>query len=241
MLNDRHLNRIADNAVRPMADRLGRRIRVSFGSGAAALDLASIRRAYRRYAGIYDTIFGAILEPGRRVAATLANNRSGERVLEVGVGTGLSLPAYRSDVRVVGIDISTEMLARARQRVARLKLRHVEALAEMDAQDIAFPDDSFDTVVAAYTASVVPSVERVVSEMRRVCRPGGRIVIVNHFASPHPLMRRIERALAPLSAKLGFRPDLDLAQFVDLMGLEPVEIRDSNLFGYWKAILFRNG
>jgi phosphatidylethanolamine/phosphatidyl-N-methylethanolamine N-methyltransferase len=207
---------------------------------AAGLDLQAIKQTYRRYAGFYDTLFGRILEPGRRAAVALADVGRGQRILEIGVGTGLSLPAYRDDSRVVGIDICAEMLERARQRVDRQKLGQVEALLEMDAQALELPNHSFDAVVAMYTASVVPCLENVIAEMRRVCVPGGRIVVVNHFASRHPLLRRFEGALAPLSGRLGFRPDLDLEQFVGMMELEPIDIRRANLFGYWRLVSFRN-
>jgi phosphatidylethanolamine/phosphatidyl-N-methylethanolamine N-methyltransferase len=207
---------------------------------AAGLDLQAIKQTYRRYAGFYDTLFGRILEPGRRAAVALADVGRDQRILEIGVGTGLSLPAYRSETSVVGVDICAEMLDRARQRVDRQKLTQVEALLEMDAQSLELPNHSFDAVVAMYTVSVVPSLEKVIAEMRRVCVPGGRIVLVNHFASRHPLLRRLEGALAPLSGRLGFRPDLDLEQFIEMTEIEPVEIRRANLFGYWRLVSFRN-
>jgi phosphatidylethanolamine/phosphatidyl-N-methylethanolamine N-methyltransferase len=207
---------------------------------AAGLDLLAIKRTYRRYAGFYDTVFGRILEPGRRAAVALVDIGPHQRILEVGVGTGLALPAYRPETRVVGIDVCAEMLDRARQRVARQNLTQVEALLEMDAQALDLPTHSFDAVVVMYTASVVPCLEKVIAEMRRVCRPGGRIVVVNHFASRHPLLRRFEGALAPLSGRLGFRPDLDLDQFIAMMQLEPTAIHRTNLFGYWRLVSFRN-
>jgi phosphatidylethanolamine/phosphatidyl-N-methylethanolamine N-methyltransferase len=233
MAEARHLRFSEAAEKRPLLMRQLRR-------RAAGLDLQAVKRTYRRYAGFYDTLFGRLLEPGRRAAVALADIGRDQRVLEIGVGTGLSLPAYRGDTRVVGIDICAEMLDRARLRVERQKLGQVEALLEMDAQALELPDHSFDAVVVMYTASVVPCLERVIAEMRRVCVPGGLIVVVNHFASRHPLLRRFEAALAPLSGKLGFRPDLDLEQFIDMMKLEPVDIRRTNLFGYWRLVSFRN-
>ena len=136
------------------------------------MDLASIRKAYKRYAGMYDVAFGAVANPGRKRAIAVANRKPGSRVLEVGVGTGLALPMYRGDVRVTGIDLSPEMLARARDKAREENLKHVEALLEMDAENMKFPDASFDTVIAMYVASVLPLPERLMAEMRRVCKPG---------------------------------------------------------------------
>lgn len=189
------------------------------------MDLESIKRVYARHAGSYDNLFGAVASPGRRLAVEHLNQRPGRRILEVGVGTGLSLPLYRSDVRVVGIDISGEMLERARKRVARQNLRQVEDLIEMDAESLDFPDDSFDAVVAMYTASVVPNPTRMLDEMRRVCVNGGEMLIVNHFLSKGGIMEPVERALAPLSRHLGWRPDFEIESFLDPAQVEIEEVR----------------
>src|SRR5512135_334501 len=143
------------------------------------MDIASVRAAYRRYAKIYDLVFGGVFAFGRSRALSLANRRGGQRVLEVGVGTGLSLSGHRTDNRVVGIDISPEMLAIARRRVERQRLSHVEALLEMDAGQLDFPDSSFDVVVAMFVMTVVPDPQQVMSELKRVCKPGGHIYVVN--------------------------------------------------------------
>lgn len=203
--------------------------------------MASIRRAYRRYARVYDAVFGRILQQGRHEAVKAANTRPGQRILEIGVGTGLSLAAYRKDARVVGIDISPEMLDKARLRTRRLGLRQVEALLEMDAEAIDFPDRSFDAVVALYAVTVVPNLAKVAAELRRVCASGGTIVVVSHFASDQPLLRKVESVFAALSNQVGFRSDLGLRQLTDAMGLAPAGIRPANLFGYWKLVRFRNG
>ncbi|MBM3570905.1 MAG: methyltransferase domain-containing protein [Alphaproteobacteria bacterium] len=204
------------------------------------MNLEAIQKTYRRYAGVYDVLFGTLFEPGRRRAVELINIRPGQRILEVGVGTGLSLPVYRRDARVTGIDVSRDMLAKAHGRVAELGLTQVEALLEMDAQAMTFPDHNFDAVVAMYVASVVPDLPKLFAEMRRVCQPGGQIVVVNHFASEHPVIRQFERAVAPLSATMGFRPDLELPEFRRLAGLDIIDIQEINAFGYWKMIRFRN-
>src|SRR5882762_2084434 len=167
------------------------------------MDLQDTLKTYRLFSGSYDFVFGPVFHPGRKDAVRIANDRPGQHILEVGVGTGLSLPFFRKDARVTGIDVSTEMLAKARRRVARRKLTQVEALIEMDAENLTFADDSFDAVLALYVASVVPDPARFAAEMRRVCIPGGTIVIVNHFTSENPAMRFIENRLAPLAGKLG--------------------------------------
>jgi phosphatidylethanolamine/phosphatidyl-N-methylethanolamine N-methyltransferase len=175
------------------------------------MDAVSIRAAYRRYAGFYDRVFGTLLASGRHAAVAWLNRRGGLRILEVGVGTGLSLSDYRKDNSVVGIDLSTDMLKVAQERVARENLTHVEGLLEMDAGKLAFADGSFDVVVAMYVMTVVPDPQGTMAELERVCKPGGDIVIVNHFAAPRPGVRRmVENWLAPLSKKLGWRPDFTL-------------------------------
>ena len=200
------------------------------------MNLDDTLRTYRLFAGPYDLVFGPVFHPGRKDAVRIANDRPGQRILEVGVGTGLSLPHFRADSEVTGIDVSAEMLARARRRVARRGLGHVKALVEMDAEDLSFDDNEFDAVLALYVASVVPDPARFAAEMRRVCRPGGTIVIVNHFASDHFVMRHVEQWLAPLAGKIGFHADFPLQTFIADGALTVREMRPSNLFGYWKLL-----
>ena len=180
----------------------------------AALDAASVRDAYRRWAGVYDLVFGGIAGPGRRHAVAAVNRLSrtaGHRVLEVGVGTGLALPDYLPDLDVVGIDLSREMLLRARGRVAKQELATVRGLLEMDAEAMSFADASFDIAVAMFTASVVPDAKRLFAEMSRVVRPGGHLLFVNHFAADRGLRWWVERSTAPLGRVLGWHPDFRLA------------------------------
>ena len=172
-----------------------------------ALDAAAIRDAYRRWSAIYDVVFGGVSSAGRKRAADLVNRLPGRKVLEVGVGTGLALPRYTADKRIVGIDLSAEMLALARKRVADEGLRNVESLLEMDAEATDFSDGQFDTAVAMFVASVVPNPRRLLAELRRVVRPGGNILFVNHFAADKGPRWWIERAMAPASRALGWHPD----------------------------------
>jgi len=204
------------------------------------VDLDAIEKVYRRYAPTYDLYFGALFQPGRRAVIERMNCRPGEHILEVGVGTGLSLPLYPRHARVTGIDLSRAMLARAHERKARLQLEHVVALRCMDAEHMQFPDDSFDKVVAMYVASVVPHPTRLVDEMRRVCAPGGELYIVNHFHHASPVIAALERLMAPFSKLMGFRPDLSLEQFIRDTGLEVIEKVPVNLLGYWTLLRARN-
>jgi phosphatidylethanolamine/phosphatidyl-N-methylethanolamine N-methyltransferase len=200
------------------------------------MELEDTLRTYRLFSGSYDLVFGPVFHPGRKDAVRIANDRPTQRILEVGVGTGLSLPYFRGDARVTGIDVSAEMLAKARRRVEQRELKQVEALLEMDAEKLTFADNSYDAVLALYVASVVPNPARFAAEMRRVCKPGGTIVIVNHFTSDNRLMRFIEKRLAPLAGKIGFHADFPLAPFLAASGLVVRETRPSNLFGYWKLL-----
>jgi phosphatidylethanolamine/phosphatidyl-N-methylethanolamine N-methyltransferase len=156
-------------------------------------------------------------------------------VLEVGAGTGINAPLYPRDCQVTAIDLSSAMLEKARVRIARLGLRNVRLL-ESDAAHLTFADDSFDSVYAPYTISVVPDPVEVALEMKRVCRPGGRIVILNHFRSEHPLTSRIERAISPLTVHVGFKADLALPAFLARTGLRPVSFEKVNFPGIWSLI-----
>jgi phosphatidylethanolamine/phosphatidyl-N-methylethanolamine N-methyltransferase len=181
------------------------------------MDLRDTIRTYRLFSGSYDIVFGPVFHPGRKEAVRIANDRPGQRILEVGVGTGLSLPYFRKDSHLTGIDISAEMLEKARRRVERERLAHVDDLHVMDAEHLDFDDNSFDAVLALYVASVVPSPARFAAEMRRVCIPGGTIVLVNH-------------------RHIGFHADFPLDSFLRDSGLAVREIRPSNLLGYWRLL-----
>ncbi|ADE14280.1 Phosphatidylethanolamine N-methyltransferase [Nitrosococcus halophilus Nc 4] len=204
------------------------------------LDIDAVQKAYKRYAALYDAWFGPVMQRGRKESIEKLNCQPGDKILEVGVGTGLSLPLYPPFVQVTGIDISPEMLGRADTRKKRLGLENVVELRVMDAEYMEFPDNSFDKVTATYVASVVPHPERLVNELKRVCKPDGELFILNHFQSTNPVLAGIERLLSPLSRFLGFHPDLCLDSFVKETDLEVVDITSTNLFGYWKLVRARN-
>lgn len=186
------------------------------------MDIPAVLSAYRRQAPFYDAVFGPLLGPGRRRVVRIANGLPGDTLLEVGVGTGLSLPHYRPNLRIHGIDISPDMLDIARERVERGRLSHVAGLYEMDAELLRFPDDSFDIVAAMYVASVVPNPDKMLAEIKRVCRPHGTVLIVNHFAAQDGLRWWVERNMAPLSRRLGWRPDFALEPFLAGSNLEVI-------------------
>ena len=159
------------------------------------MDVSALRHAYRRWAPVYDFTFGQIAEAGRKHAVKIINSRRG-RVLEVGVGTGLSLSCYGDHLTLTGIDLSPEMLDKAREKVERRGLDNVAGLYEMDAGALAFADESFDTVVAMYVMTVVPEPERVMRELERVCAAGGEVILVNHFSQEEGVRGWFERRLA---------------------------------------------
>ena len=161
--------------------------------------------------------------------------QAGDRILEVGVGTGINTSLYPRNCHVTGIDLSCPMLEKARERVKREGLRHVRLL-EMDAANLTFADDSFDIVYAPYLVSVVPDPVQVVQEMRRVCKPGGKIVILNHFRSANPVLSRVERAISPFTVHIGFKSDLDLPGFLAQADLQPVSIEKVNVPKIWSLV-----
>jgi phosphatidylethanolamine/phosphatidyl-N-methylethanolamine N-methyltransferase len=199
----------------------------------ASLDHASIVEAYRRWAGVYDTVFGGISSNGRLRAVALTNRLPGRDVLEVGVGTGLALPHYDAEKRVTGIDLSKDMLRKARERVRADGLTNVQALHEMDAEATSFDDASFDIAVGMFVASVVPNPRRLLAELRRLVRPGGDILLINHFAAAKGPRWWLERALAPASRALGWHPDFAMdAIFAadDLARIETEAVRPLGIF-----------
>lgn len=204
----------------------------------AALETRRVEKVYSVLARVYDAGFDWALGPGRRRAVERLPAAPGERVLEVGVGTGLSLPYYPRGCRVTGIDISEPMLDQARERADQLGLDHVD-LRLMDARNLAFPDGSFDHVLAPYVISVVPEPERVLGEVRRVCKRGGTVIVVNHFQGESRALRLSERLLSPATQWIGFRLDLPADVVKTAPGLRLVEEQRVNLLGLWRLFVMR--
>ena len=197
-----------------------------------------VEKVYGVLARVYDGFFDWALGPGRRYAVSQLIPRAGERILEVGVGTGLSLPLYPVGCDVVGIDISEPMLDRARTRLEGLE--HASVLLEnMDARAISYGDGYFDKVLAPYVISVVPDPARVMEEITRVCRPGGTVIVVNHFQSPFRPVAALEHLLTPLSTWVGFRMDLPIGTVTRTPGLRLVRAERVNIFGLWHLLEFR--
>jgi phosphatidylethanolamine/phosphatidyl-N-methylethanolamine N-methyltransferase len=206
----------------------------------AALDADAVRAAYRRWAGVYDTVFGGISAFGRRRAVAAVNQLPGSRVLEVGVGTGLALPHYLRSKRITGVDLSTEMLDRARTRVQENHLTNIDHLLEMDAEATSFADASFDIAVAMFVASVVPNPRHLLREMRRVVRPGGHILTVNHFAAERGPRWWAERAMAPASRALGWHPDFAMDSLFSAEDRRMAEVAEVPPFGLFTLVRLPN-
>lgn len=202
------------------------------------MDATAISRTYARWAPIYDATFGWLTRRGRRRAVEYINAREGT-VLELGVGTGLSLADYDRSLAVTGIDFSTDMLDLAREKVREQGLGHVRALRQMDARQLDFADESFDTVAAMHVLSVVPEPERVVAEIARVLRPGGEVVIVNHFARDTGFLAVVERLTAPLHDRLGWHSDFAMSRVLGQTTLGVAENRSSPPFGMMTFLVLR--
>jgi phosphatidylethanolamine/phosphatidyl-N-methylethanolamine N-methyltransferase len=194
-----------------------------------------VEGVYDKLAKFYDLFFGPTLHPGRLKAIQRMNIQAHENVLEVGVGTGINLSLYPRDCAITGIDFSGSMLEKARERTARKELQNIRLL-QMDAADLKFSDNTFDIVYAPYLISVVPDPLQVAREMRRVCRPGGRIIFLNHFLSPNPLLSRTERLISPFTIHIGFKADLDLPAFLAQADLQPVSIEKVNIPRIWSLV-----
>ncbi len=206
----------------------------------SALDVDAVKAAYQRWAGIYDGVFGGVSAFGRRRAAASVNRLPGTRVLEVGVGTGLALSHYDPSKRITGIDLSGAMLSRARQRVTQASLPHVEALLEMDAEATDFAEGSFDIAVAMFVASVVPNPRRLLAELKRVVRPGGHILFVNHFLAPGGLRLAVERGMARASHSLGWHPDFAMESLLPEPDLKAALIEPVPPFGLFTLVTLQN-
>jgi phosphatidylethanolamine/phosphatidyl-N-methylethanolamine N-methyltransferase len=204
-------------------------------------DKVAVAKAYARWAPVYDFVFGAIFERGRQ-AAIAAAERIGGRILEVGVGTGLSLPGYSAANRLVGVDLSAPMLRKAKVRVAEHRLGNIDGLAVMDAQHLGFAEAAFDVVVAQYVITAVPDPEATLDEFARVTKPGGEIVLVNHLGAETGLRAVCEKSFAPLARRLGWRPEFGwqrLAKWATRHGgIELIERREMPPLGHFSLIRF---
>jgi phosphatidylethanolamine/phosphatidyl-N-methylethanolamine N-methyltransferase len=200
-----------------------------------SLQEGQVRRAYDFYSPVYDFLFSKIFEPGRIAAIRLLGPDLKGRVLEAGIGTGLNLPLYPRGINLVGVDLSEGMLRKAQDKVQDLRMDNV-ILKVMDAAALDFGDGEFDATLATYVISAVPDPVSVLREMRRVTRPGGTIVILNHFRSENPLMRRVEDALAPVCAHLGWKTNLALTPLLREVGLTPAVVRRVNLLRGWHLV-----
>src|SRR5947207_1797018 len=207
----------------------------------ADLDKVTITKAYARWAPVYDLVFGAVFDRGRQ-AAIAAAERIGGRILEVGVGTGISLPDYSRANRICGVDISEAMLMKAQERVAELKMTHVEGLWVMDAEHLTFPDASFDVVVAQYVITTVPNPEATLDEFARVLKPGGEIILCSRVGAEAGLRRSLEKWFAPAARKLGWRTEFAWERYAHWAarceGMRLIERRAMPPFGHFSLIRF---
>ena len=206
-------------------------------------DREMVEQAYDRWAPVYDLVFGGVFSKGRR-AAIQATNKIGGRVLEVGVGTGISLPQYGSHLRIFGTDISEAMLKKAKQRVSELHLKNVEGLAVMDAEKLEFPDSSFDVVMAQYVVTAVPNPEVALDEFARVLRPGGELIILTRVSADAGMRRFIEPQLQPVVRRLGFRTaEFAWSRYTNwLAGASSMELVERRLIpplGHFSLVRFR--
>ena len=206
-------------------------------------DRETVEHAYDRWAPVYDLVFGGVFKKGRR-AAILATNQIGGRVLEVGVGTGISLPQYAPNLRIFGTDISEAMLQKARKRVVEQNLTNVEGLAVMDAEKLEFPDNSFDVVMAQYVVTAVPNPEAALDEFARVLRPSGELIILTRVSADAGVRRFIEQRLQPVVRPLGFRTaEFAWSRYVQWLvgarGIELVERRLVPPLGHFSLVRFR--
>ena len=200
-----------------------------------------VEKVYRQLAKVYDVAFGAILQSGRARAIRAISTDRALRVLEIGIGTALTVPEYPDNCKIIGLDFSAAMLARARTRIAKLGVVDRVALLQGDAAHLPFGDGSFDIVFAPYVMSVVTDPLGVIREASRVCRPDGKVVLLNHFRSDRPAFAALDRVLSPLTRYVGFRTDLQLTPLLAGAGLRPLSVHNVNVPPIWKLVVCAKG
>lgn len=200
------------------------------------MNIESVVKSWNRYSFTYDLTWGFFLSPGRKHVINKMQFGDKNHVLEVGIGTGASLPLYTKCTKITGIDLSTKMLKVAHKRIKKHSIENAEIL-EMNAEKLDFPDNYFSHVIAMYVVSVSPNPEKVIKELKRVCKPGGDIIILNHFSHNNTLMTKLEKILTPLSTKIGFIPFFPLDEFLNKVDdIEIYDMERTNLLGYWTIL-----
>lgn len=203
------------------------------------MELDSIKKIYAGYSSVYDALFKRFFYPRIKHAITYMDIKPGDRILDVGVGTGLSLSVFPRYCSVVGIDLSTEMLRKAKEKIDENRLDNIKVMS-MDAMSVGFRDDSFDKVFISHVVSVVPDPYKVMQEVKRVCRKGGQVVIVNHFKSKNKLVETVEKIINPVCKKIGWRSDLCLNEFIDKSGLNVKEKYMLKKLDFWHILFATN-
>lgn len=199
-----------------------------------------IERIYEGVGPYYNFVFGKLFfQDGRETAIDLLEIKAKQKILEIGVGTGLSLPLYPRTSKVTGVDLSASMLKEAEGLIAKRKLKNV-SVEQMDATKLTFADNSFDGVLGNLFISATSFPRESLLEMKRVCKPGGMIVLMNHFKSEHKLLGNLETAFNPVAQRIGFKSNLEMGPLLESVGLKPLEIRKVNLFNMWTAVSMVN-
>ena len=203
------------------------------------MELESIKKIYAGYSSVYDALFKRFFYPRIKHAITYMDIQPGDRILDVGVGTGLSLSVFPRYCKVIGIDLSTEMLRKAKEKIEENRLDNIKVMG-MDAMSVGFRDDTFDKVFISHVVSVVPDPYKVMQEVKRVCRKGGQVVVVNHFKSKNKLVETVEKIINPVCKKIGWRSDLCLNEFIDRSGLNVKEKYMLKKLDFWHILFATN-
>ncbi|MBI5345366.1 MAG: methyltransferase domain-containing protein [Deltaproteobacteria bacterium] len=203
------------------------------------LEYESIKKIYAGYSKVYDALFKRFFYPRIKHAISYMDIKPGERVLDVGVGTGLSLPLFPRHCKVVGIDLSTEMLKQAKDKIRKNRLDNISVIG-MDAMRVGFGDNSFDKVFLSHVVSVVPDPYKAMAEVKRVCKKGGQVVIVNHFKSRNKVIEAVEKVINPFCKKIGWRSDMCLNEFIEKSGLKVYRQYMLKKIDFWHIVFATN-